>query len=226
MSSAPASSDPRGLILARIREARLAAGEPPAAPLPSNGGRDALPEVPTDVRARIGAFAERMEELCVSFVLCDDRADVADGIGLLSKRAGWKSVAALQSPLLTELLKGYSGGVIWSGRDCDVARLASVDVAIVEADALEAQSGSILCGTEPGGLEIVSLPPSLIVVAVMSRLHRSLAEAMYTLAARNGGRLPAGFTVLTGGAFTQAVERRRVAKGFGPQSITVFLAPG
>lgn len=220
-----AHANPRETILTRIREAHRRAPIAQTRPGPLNGGSEALPISHTGADERLAAFSARMEQLGVSCVLCDNRADVAEGLALFSKRSGWRSVSALQSPFLLELLKGYQGGVIWTGADCDPLRLASVDVAILEADALDSQFGAILCGSAPGGLELVSLAPALVVVAPFSRLYSSLGAAWDAMAGRNGGRLPAGFTQLAGAAANQAIERRRIARGHGPQSITVFLAP-
>lgn len=217
--------DSRDTILSRIREARALAGSPLLPPSPPNGGRDALPPAQAEPRARLSAFAEHMEKLGISFVLCDTRDEARIAFPEFARRAGWKSLAAHKGLLASDLLAGHSAPILWSGADCRLDQLATADAAVIEADAADAQFGTLLCAGSPGGLELVALTPTLIVIVPLERLRDTLDAALESVAARHGGTIPATLTLLTGPCINHTVERRAIPRGHGPQSITVFLVP-
>lgn len=213
----------RQCILGRIKEARALLPTAPAAPTVSRNGLDALPPAAITVDERIRAFAMRMEELGCSFVLCDSREQASDGMVSMFRRGGWKKVVAVRSAGIAELIPEGTEGVSWVSGEPTAAELAGMDAAVVEADAMECQFGAVLCGTRPGALKAVALAPQLLVAAPFSKLHPELSRAMTAIRAAHGGELPECLTWLTGACINQAIERRAVARGHGPQTLIVFL---
>lgn len=224
MSRHAAPADGRETILARIREASGVAGLKPAATMPANKGLDALPEDYPDRGARTTGFARRMEELRISFVLCDTLEDVADGVATFATRSGWKTFAACRSPMLTETTAGLKDVMQWTDGGVGKSALASCDAGIVTCEALDAQTGGILVAGGDGALEIVACVPNLVVVALQHQIAGSLYEAFASIKSSNGGTLPAGMTIVTGGPVSDAVERIPVQRGHGAKNIVVFLA--
>lgn len=214
------ADDSRAVIFGRIKESLSRLPTPPAAPPVPRGGLDALPPVSDDPDGRVRSLAMRLEELGASFALCDESAQVADGLDAMFGRSGWARILALRSKNLEALLQGVKTPLTWVTAGTDAATLTAMDAAVVEADAVDAQFGAVFCGGTPGGLETVSLAPHLIVVVAESKLYGEYDRALRAaLAAANGG----GVTSLTGSSVNQNIERRPVMRGHGPQSLTVIL---
>lgn len=215
-------ADARTAILARIREAAAAAGVRRTVPMPAYEGRNGLPEALPDRASRTSAFARRMEELRVSFVLCDSMADVAEGLCTLGIRLKWKNLAIQSSPRLQELIKGLDHGLTRVTADAGKAALGGCDAGIVEALAMDGQTGAILIGGESGAGEVGATVTTLVVIGTGDRISGSLDEAFRM--ARSKGSLPASLTLITGGATCFGIERRAIPKGNGPTNIIVYLS--
>lgn len=217
----PVADDPRRIILGRIKESLARLPTPPAAAAVPRGGLDALAPVPEGAEARERSLAMRLESLGVSFVLCDDRGQVAEGLETLFGRTGWKRVVALRTPALEALLGSFKSPVTWA--DAQAATdLVGMDAAVVEADAVDAQFGAVFCGQSDGGTAAIALAPHLIVIAPEAAVHAEFASALNELTGRPA-KTPAAFTILTGSSQNPHIERQTVSRGHGPQSLTLIV---
>ncbi len=221
----PSAADARALILGRVKEALGRLPTPPASPSFPRAGLDALAPVPAGVDASIRSLAMRLEELGASFVLCDEPAQVTDGLSGLCVRSSWRRVFAVRSPGLVSLLEAFKPAIVWVDAATPIPTLASMDVVIIEADAVDAQFGAVLCGAGPGGLPAVALAPHLVVVASEAKVYPEFAGALRSVLGRPGAS-SAGVTCLTGASVNPQIERKPVARGHGPQGLTVLVYRG
>lgn len=217
-----ASVDARALILGRVKESLTRLPTPPASPSIPRAGLDALPPASADADGAIRSLAMRLEELGASFVLCDEPAQVRDGLTGLFERSRWRRVVAVRSPGLETLLGALESRIVWVDAPASLPTRGDMDVVIVEADAVDAQFGAVFCGDGAGGLSAVALAPHLIAVAPESKLYGEFAGALAGVLARPGAA-SAGVTCLTGASVNRNIERKPIARGHGPQGLTVMI---
>lgn len=221
MKSKNIPGDGRETILARIREATKTSGVRSVLPVPASGGRDGLPPSFDARQDRVPAFARMMDELHVSFVLCDTLRDVADGLASLAERSNWKKVAVQDAPLLRTVADSMGDSVLRVSSGRGSSEMGDCDAGLVEGVALDAQTGGVFVGGA-SGLSVAAIAPTLVVVALAESLAPSLDSAFHLVS--RGGRLPEALAVLTGGAVSYGAERRIIANGHGAARLVVYLA--
>ncbi len=223
--------DARAAFLRRVREA-VAAGNRAgsAAPLPARGavGYQGAGDDP------VRRFAEQLTAAggrC--YLVTDAEAAVALALALVHPRSGLRVLlgrgAFLDTLGLAERLRAAGVEVFRTDElaedPADV--LFGADVGISGADALLAETGSVVVGARPDEpRSLTLLPPVHIVLAERRQLVADLFDLFEGDADGRPPEPPSCLTVITGPSKTGDIELRLVTGVHGPGEVHVILVTG
>jgi L-lactate dehydrogenase complex protein LldG len=170
----------------------------------------------------IGDLLERFVLECrgnlTECVLCDGDAKIrlAEILGTVS--AG--SIFAEESPSTRELLSGMEREVFWSS---DGPVRESCQATITRAEALIAQTGSILVASSCGGRGAFVVAPVHIVIASAHQLLPDLDSALQFAEREKLPERNSYLQVITGCSRTGDIEKLLVMGAHGPKRLIVLL---
>jgi L-lactate utilization protein LutC len=215
------SEGPRTAILAAVTEA-LAGAQRPDLPKPVPIFDDIAPFDP-DVHAR--RFRDELAALHGETIFVPEPSALAAAVARLFDERTLGSAAVHNRPQATAALAALSGERYFLAPGASKERIARADCSIIAADALLADTGSVVVSFASYGERLLPyLPPTCIVVADARQLHWHMdddALGSLAAAARNGR----GETVIISGpSRTADIEKTLVLGAHGPHDLIVFIA--
>ncbi len=202
----------------RVLDAIRAALRPrPEAPAAAAAPADALCALPAPGDAALRRFLAECAANCTEVILVRSPAEADTALAqILAPVEG--GFYAQDAPELRRLLAPWAGRTLWSNAGaCDAERAAGLTL----AEALIAQTGSIVVSAACGGRAGSVLPDLHIVVARASQLAPSLAA---TLSALGPAFERASMAcVITGPSRTADIEKLLVLGAHGPRRLVLLL---
>jgi L-lactate dehydrogenase complex protein LldG len=204
------SNPSRERILARIRKGLNSAQSNPV-PIP---GRPAFPPL-DDLLER---FVLECKGNLTECVVCN--GDTKSQLNRVLETVSPGSIFGDDSPQIRQLLNGSSREIIWSSTE---AVPEMCQAAVTRAEALIAQTGSMLVSSSLGGRGAFVVPPVHIVVASESQLLPDLEAAMKFASEKQLAEHSSYLQVITGCSRTGDIEKLLVIGAHGPKRLIVLL---
>ncbi len=140
--------------------------------------------------------------------------------GLGAERVAVNAEPPLDGVDLTTRWPDIQWRVTGQGDDDLRAFCAAADAGITGADAVLAETGTIVVSSGPGKSRLVPLlPPVHVVLAPTSRLTSDL----FTWTAGRGGAMPSSVTLISGPSKTADIEQTMAIGVHGPKRLIVIL---
>jgi L-lactate dehydrogenase complex protein LldG len=232
----------RDVILARVREALTLPAPPPHgashATAASPTGHPALPVLPVQAARpwlpdggdtpdeRLAILTENLGRLRAGVERVPDTAAAAAWLASLARDRGWARVAWHGHPLVAAAVAalGPAAERVDLAASFDKHALAACDAGVTACEAVVAQTGSILVSSGScGGRALSILPHVHVVVATVSQVVGTLADAFDLVRERHAGRLPSMLSFITGPSRTGDIERILVLGAHGPKELFLLL---
>lgn len=213
-------------LFSRIREAlrvpRCTTSSHELAQVRAREFREWLPQPGDNIESWKNLFREKSVELKTELIEVAERSKLAEVITELSKKNGWKKVAAHASPLLSGM--DIDLPVVRTDAPYAIADLESCDAGITTCEALIAQTGSVLV-TSKGqqGRAVSILPPHHVVIATIDQILPDLSAAFALMKEKYSSAYPSMIGFITGPSRTGDIERILVLGAHGPKFLTVIL---
>jgi L-lactate dehydrogenase complex protein LldG len=170
-------------------------------------------------------FGREIEALGGEAIRTGSTDAAAAKLAELADAAGWQSIGGMDRPLCRELAARLGEDrVLWSG-DADPKQMAALDVGLVEADYLLADTGTamVACG-EPRQRLLCYLPPASVVVARTERLVEHMPAVWEEIAGRCADPALRGeFVFITGPSRTADIEKILILGVHGPKRLVVLM---
>src|SRR3990172_9165065 len=187
----------RDAILERIRAAL--AGDPPVEHQPPTP--EVWPRENPSSELMVERFVRELETIGGEVVRSRSIDEAAAKLVELVGAAGWRTIGGLDRPLCRQLAARLGEDrVQWDSDEADPKRMADLDLGLVEADYLLADTGTamVACPT-PRDRLMCYLPPASIVVARTDRLVEHMPAAWDEIARRSADpSLRGEFVFITG----------------------------
>lgn len=209
----------RERILDRVRRA-LAVPSSHVAPATSPEGGLFPPPAADNLVAR---FREELAALFGEWVESEAGAAFPDVIRRWLDQNQFSRPLATSSPELVELLDGI-GNIQWiEPESASRAGWEDRDVGITLAEALIAESGTIVVSSKLAARAASVLPPVHLVIATPDQLVPDIDTAIARLRERYGDRWPSSLSLITGPSRTADIEKILVLGAHGPRRLAVLL---
>ena len=214
----------RDAILARIRTGL--AKQRAAGVLPADDRMPPVPEVwprgNPPAHELAGRFTEELEAIGGEVHRLGTMEDAQAEFTQLVDEARWKLIGGVDRPLCRQL---DSDRVTWVGAKGNPKDMSELEVGLLEADWLLADTGTcmVACAT-PGERLMCYLPPVSIVIAKTDQLVEHM-PAVWTDVARRCAEpdLRGEFVFITGPSRTADIEKILILGVHGPKRLIVLL---
>jgi L-lactate dehydrogenase complex protein LldG len=211
----------RDAILHRIRTAL--ANDPPRQ-------RPSIPEVwpatnPT-AETMAARFTQELTAIFGEVVRVANLDEARAKLAAMAAENGWKRVGATDRPLCRQLASAFAADQItWSGPQESSRSISELDLGLVEADHLLADTGtSMVASPTPQDRLMTYLPPACVVIGPMDRLVEHLPAAWDDVASRAADPTLRGeFVFITGPSRTADIEKILILGVHGPKRLIVLL---
>jgi len=204
----------RERILTRIHEALQTPIETPIAkPSMARNPFKPLADEPLEV-----CFAQQLQLNGGDFFFCQN---LEAFLLLLKKWLAYKNVAYLsaEEPYLQALLQ-----IVGIDYEIDEANWEQIEATVVLAEALVAETGSILISSKrASGRKWLTFPPIQVVVAFTSQLVDTLENTLNTYQQKNEQIFPSMLSLITAPSQTNTLDSTRVVGAQGAKELVVFL---
>jgi L-lactate dehydrogenase complex protein LldG len=171
-------------------------------------------------------FARELTDVHGEVIRCATIEEGRKKLAELVAQNQWTSLGAMDRPLVREAVAELPSGVVqWAAADWQPQPMAELSAAIVQPEALLADTGSCLiaCATTQDRL-LCYLPPACIVVARTAQLFEHLPAAWTTIAPRVADPALRGeFVIVTGPSRTADIEKILILGVHGPKRLVVLL---
>src|ERR1700674_612261 len=212
---------PRAAILARIATALR---DEPARALPEP--QPIFGAEPAADRATLAArFRDELKALSGEARFVATAQELPGALAQFLKDREIASAACQNSIAVRWALTRLPEGAAFSAADADKLRVAGARCAVIAAEALLADTGSVVAAFSTSGERLLPyLPRTCIVIADESRLHSHMTlEALAPLYARARAGERGEFVIITGPSRSADIEQTLVLGAHGPQFLVVFI---
>ncbi|HXM18518.1 MAG TPA: LUD domain-containing protein [Candidatus Tumulicola sp.] len=212
---------PRAAILARIATALR---DEPARALPEP--QPIFGAEPAADRATLAArFRDELKALSGEARFVATAQELPGALAQFLKDREIASAACQNSIAVRWALTRLPEGAAFSAADADKLRVAGARCAVIAAEALLADTGSVVAAFSTSGERLLPyLPRTCIVIADESRLHSHMTlEALAPLYARARAGERGEFVIITGPSRSADIEKTLVLGAHGPQFLVVFI---
>ncbi|MBV8366299.1 MAG: LUD domain-containing protein [Candidatus Eremiobacteraeota bacterium] len=181
---------------------------------------------PVTERAQLAqTFARELGALKGETIFVRGAAFMPRALGVLLTQRGFNIVAVQNSTRVSAALGNIAGDRFFQAAGASKERIAAADCGIIEADALLADTGSVVAMfTNRGERLLPYLPPACIVIADVKQLKPHMDDGIAGLyaAAREGRHGEA--VIITGPSRSADIEKVLVLGAHGPSQMIVMLA--
>jgi L-lactate utilization protein LutC len=188
----------------------------------SRAGAHTLPLSDRPAFPPVGDLLERFVLECrgnlTECTVCN--GDLRTKLAVILESVAPGAIFADDSPCTRELLANSNREINWSS---DGPVRESCQASITRAEALIAQTGSILVSSSCGGRGAFSVPPVHIVIAAAHQLLPDLEVAMQLAERKQLAEKNSYLQVITGCSRTGDIEKLLVIGAHGPKRLVVLL---
>ena len=207
------SDTSRDRVLRRIREALVQPAPQPAAP---DFSAPLHPPLTDDLAI---LFAQSFARVGGAFYYCESEEHFFNQLFAYKKEQQLDNLFVWESELKKLL---HAGGVAFSGDETNFIKKA--DASLTTCEALVARTGSVLVSAATAaGRRLSIYPDQHLVLARTSQIVPDIGDALGTVQARYGDRLPSMISLTTGPSRTADIEKTLVLGAHGPRSLVLFL---
>lgn len=200
-------------ILKRVRNAL---SQPVPLPFPQAEGKSSVFTTGEEDPGIL--FAQTFTSLSGRFVFCATGEELGENLRLLALNNEWNAVYCRELQLL-HMLKRFELPFINASDD-----MRKADAGLTGCELLVARTGSIvISAAEPSGRSVSIFPPVHIVIAYTDQLVLDIKDALRSLKAKYGERLPSMISFQSGPGRTTDIENTTIIGMSGPVEVYVFL---
>lgn len=199
-------------ILKKIREAL---SNPVPLPFPKSEGVASVFKSQEDEPELI--FAEEFTKLMGKFAFCMNDADLKFQLKSLVAQKKWDHIFCIEKKLVG-LFEGDGFPKI------NQTALADCDVSVTSCHYLVARTGAIVMSSaQESGRTVSAYAPVHICIAYVDQLVFDTRDALKSMKATYGNKLPSFITFAAGPSRTADIEKTLVVGVHGPKEVYVFL---
>jgi L-lactate dehydrogenase complex protein LldG len=220
-----AVTDPAAARADVLRAIKAALRDEPALELPAPAPVFP-PEAPPDAATLAASFRRELTALQGETRPVPSTAELPDALARLLAERGLSVAAVQNSPRVSAALAQLPGDRFFQAAGATTQRIEAADCGIIEADALLADTGSVIAIFKNRGERLLPfLPPTCVVLADASQLRPHMDDdALKGLygAARDGAQGEG--VIITGPSRSADIEKVLVLGAHGPAALIVIIA--
>ncbi len=188
--------------------------------------RPIFADEPAADRAALAArFRDELQALTGETRFVATAQEVPSALAQLFAERGIKSAAFQNTIAVRWALTRLPHDAAFNATEADKIRIADAGCSVIAAEALLADTGSVVAAFSTAGERLLPyLPRTCVVIAEAAQLHaRMTLEAMQPLYDRARAGQPGEIVIITGPSRSADIEKTLVLGAHGPQYFVVFI---